>query len=115
MSKFSKERSGAYKNRDWNKVIKYGEMELEQDPHNIKVLNDLSCAYFKKKNYDRALVLCESIRKLMLSVDMAAQSEELAHEITKKGGYNIRYVGLFELRNITGVHKIYEVMSPQKK
>lgn len=40
---------------------------------------------------------------------------EAAHyDISSNDRYHIRYLGLFELRNITGVNKIYEVLSEEE-
>jgi len=38
-------------------------------------------------------------------------TEAVSHEISGEGGFKIRYIGLFELRNITGIYKIYEIMT----
>lgn len=77
MSKFSDVRRRAYKERDWDKVIRYGETELRQDPQNIKVLNDIAYAYYNKQDYDRAFALCKTIYELNPSQDLAAQAHEL--------------------------------------
>ncbi|MEE9421246.1 MAG: hypothetical protein V3W43_17350, partial [Desulfatiglandaceae bacterium] len=77
MSKFSDGRKKAYKERDWDKVIQYGEMEVKQDPGNIKALNDLSYAYHNKQAYDRALSLCERIYGLSPQRDLALQAQRL--------------------------------------
>jgi len=55
MSELKNNRKKALAERDWVMVIKYGEMELKQDPQSVKTLNDLAFAYFNKKDYDRAL------------------------------------------------------------
>lgn len=77
MSKFSDGRKKAYKERDWDKVIEYAEMELREDPENIKALNDLSYACFNRQDYDRALSLCERIYELTPQRDVAVQSQKL--------------------------------------
>lgn len=77
ISKFSDGRRKAYRERDWDKVIQYGEMEVKQDPGNIKALNDLSYAYYNKQDYDRALSLCEKIYELSSQEDLAAQAQKL--------------------------------------
>ncbi|MBC8199988.1 MAG: tetratricopeptide repeat protein [Desulfobacteraceae bacterium] len=77
ISKFSDGRRKAYKERDWDKVIQYGEMELKQDPGNIKALNDLSYAYYNKQDYDRALSLCEKIYELSPQEDLAVQVQKI--------------------------------------
>ena len=41
-------------------------------------------------------------------------TEAVHHDISSLDRYKIRFLGLFELRNITGVHKIYEVRSEAK-
>ena len=61
MSKFSNVLRKAYRERDWDKTIKYGEQALRQNPKDIKVLNDLACAYYGKKDYERSLAICETI------------------------------------------------------
>ena len=55
MSKLKENRKKALMDNDWDMVIKYGEMEIEQNPQSVKILNDLSFAYFKKQDYDQAL------------------------------------------------------------
>jgi hypothetical protein len=52
MSELKDNRKKAISERDWDMAIKYGEMELKQDPQSVKVLNDLAYAYFNKENYD---------------------------------------------------------------
>lgn len=76
VSKFSDARKKAYRERDWDKVIQYGEMEVKQDPGNIKALNDLSYAYHNKQDYDRALSLCERIYELSPQGDLAVQAQK---------------------------------------
>jgi len=77
VSKFSDARKKAYKERDWDKVIQYGEMEVKQNPQNLKALNDLSYAYFNKRNYDQALSLCERIYEMSPPGDLALQAQRL--------------------------------------
>jgi hypothetical protein len=48
MPKLKDNRKKALLDNDWDMVIKYGEMEFEQKPQSVKILNDLSFAYFKK-------------------------------------------------------------------
>lgn len=55
MSRLSNNRKKALTERDWDTVIKYGEMELNQEPQSIKILNDLAFAYFNKKIITRRL------------------------------------------------------------
>lgn len=76
MSKLSNNRKKALTDRDWNMVIKYGEMELKQGPQSIKVLNDLAVAYFNKKDYNQALVCCDKIQKTGPTEDLAVLSEK---------------------------------------
>ncbi|HLE17765.1 MAG TPA: tetratricopeptide repeat protein, partial [Syntrophales bacterium] len=76
MSKYNDERRKAYREEDWDGVIKYGELELKQDPNDIKVMNDLAHAHYNKKNYDRAFATCESILKISPVEDIAAQAEK---------------------------------------
>ncbi len=83
-SKHSGKRSQAYKDHDWDAVIEYGEMDLEQDPSDIRAHNDLAYAYYHKKNYDRAMALCENIYALEPDVDVTVQAKTL-------GAQNIRY------------------------
>lgn len=64
MSKISNLLRKAYRERDWDKTIKYGEQALKQDPKDIKVLNDLACAYFNKGDYERSLAICETIYEI---------------------------------------------------
>jgi len=76
VSKYNDERRKAYREEDWDGVIKYGELELKQDPNDIKVMNDLAHAHYNKKNYDRAFATCESILKISPVEDIAAQAEK---------------------------------------
>ncbi|HLA27661.1 MAG TPA: hypothetical protein VJZ49_07175 [Syntrophales bacterium] len=77
MSKYTDERRRAYREEDWDGVIKYGELELRQDPNDIRVMNDLVHAHYNKKDYDRAFATCESILKISPVEDIAAQVEKL--------------------------------------
>ncbi len=77
MSKFSTVLRKAYRERDWDKTIKYGEQALKQDPKDIKVLNDLACAYFNKRDYDRSLAICETIYEISPPDDLSLQAKEL--------------------------------------
>ena len=77
MSKHNEERLRCYREKDWDGVIRHGENDLKKNPNDIKVLNDLARAYFQKGDYDRALVLCESIQKIYPSVDLNVQADEL--------------------------------------
>ena len=38
-------------------------------------------------------------------------TEAVAQQILSDSQFNVRYLGLFELRNITGMHKIYECVT----
>ncbi|MFH1242018.1 MAG: tetratricopeptide repeat protein [Pseudomonadota bacterium] len=77
MSKSSDGRKKAYRDRDWDNVIRRGEAELRQDPENIKVLNDLACAYYNKGDYERAFSLCQSLYELNPQRDLHVQAREL--------------------------------------
>jgi len=101
MSELKINRKKALSERDWDMVIKYGEIELKQDPQSVKVLNDLAYAYFNKKDYDQALIYCDKIHEVIPTEDLKVLSDK----------YSMRYLGLFELRNITGMHKIYQAMT----
>ncbi|MBT3881258.1 MAG: hypothetical protein HON76_16525 [Candidatus Scalindua sp.] len=48
-------------------------------------------------------------------IDRIFITEALYTAVLNKGNFNIRYLGLFELRNITGMHKIYQVMTGNEK
>jgi len=48
-------------------------------------------------------------------IDRIFITEAFYNSITKKENFTIRYLGLFELRNITGMHKIYQVMTGNEK
>ena len=48
-------------------------------------------------------------------IDRIFITEAFYNSITKKEDFTIRYLGLFELRNITGMHKIYQVMTGNEK
>ncbi len=48
-------------------------------------------------------------------IDRIFITEALYSAVLKKGNFPIRYLGLFELRNITGMHKIYQVMTGNEK
>ncbi len=82
MSELKDNRKKALAERDWDMVIKYGEMELKQDPQSVKVLNDLAHAYFNKKEYDQALTCCNKIQEIITTDDL----EELADK------YGMRYM-----------------------
>ncbi len=82
MSKLKENRKKAFMENDWDMVIKYGEMEFKQNPQSVKILNDLSYAYFNKKDYDRALDCCNKIQEIITTDDL----EELADK------YGVRYM-----------------------
>lgn len=71
------DRDKAYRKGDWDAVIRYGEEELKEQPQNIKVLNDLAYAYYRKGNRQRALELCEAIYRWHPHTDLLAQSQHL--------------------------------------
>ncbi len=77
MSKFSAVLRKAHRERDWDKTIKYGEQALKQDPKDIKVLNDLACAYFNKKDYERSLAICETIYEIAPPDNLSLQAKNL--------------------------------------
>ena len=77
MSKFSNVLRKAYRERDWDKTIKYGEQAINQDPKDIKVLNDLACAYFNKGDYERSLAICETIYEINPPDNLTVQAKEL--------------------------------------
>jgi len=54
-------------------------------------------------------------REDFTSIDRILITEAFYSSVVKTGNYNIRYLGLFELRNITGMHKIYQVMTGYEK
>ena len=76
MSRLSNNRKKALTERDWDTVIKYGEMELNQDPQSIKILNDLAFAYFNKKDYNQALICCDKIQEVTPTEDLKVLSEK---------------------------------------
>ena len=76
MSKLKENRKKALMENDWDMVIKYGEMEIEQNPQSVKVLNDLSFAYFKKQDYDQALICCDKIHEVIPTEDLKVLSEK---------------------------------------
>ncbi|MGR3294524.1 MAG: hypothetical protein ACUZ9M_10990, partial [Candidatus Scalindua sp.] len=76
MSKLKDNRKKALLENDWDMVIKYGEMEFEQKPQSVKILNDLSFAYFKKQDYGQALICCDKIHAVTSTEDLKALSEK---------------------------------------
>jgi len=76
MSKLKDNRKKALMENDWDMVIKYGEMEFEQKPQSIKILNDLALAYFKKQDYDQALICCDKIHEIIPTEDLKVLSEK---------------------------------------
>ncbi len=82
MSDLKNNRKKALSERDWDTAIKYGEMELKQDPQSVKVLNDLAYAYFNKKDYDQALACCDKIHEVIPTEDLKVLSDK----------YSMRYM-----------------------
>ena len=82
MSTLKDNRKKALNDNDWDMVIKYGEMEFEQKPQSVKILNDLSFAYFNKKDYDQALICCDKIQEIIPTDDLNVLSDK----------YGIRYM-----------------------
>lgn len=76
MSELKINRKKALSERDWDMVIKYGEMELEQKPQSVKILNDLAYAHFNKKDYDQALACCNKIHEVIPTEDLKVLSEK---------------------------------------
>ena len=76
MSTLKDNRKKALMDNDWDMVIKYGEMEIEQKPQSIKILNDLSYAHFKKQNYDQALICCNKIHEVIPTEDLKVLSDK---------------------------------------
>ncbi len=99
MSKLKENRKKALADNDWDMVIKYGKMEFEQKPQSVKILNDLSFAYFKKQDYNQALVCCNKIQEIISTDDL----EELADK------YGIRYMRYNEV-----LGEIYYVQGKDK-
>ena len=48
-------------------------------------------------------------------IDRIFITEAFYNSVLKTGNYTIRYLGLFELKNITDMHKIYQVMTGNEK
>ncbi len=82
MSDLKNNRKKALSERDWDTAIKYGEMELKQDPQSVKVLNDLAYAYFNKKDYDQALACCDKIHEVIPTEGLKVLSDK----------YSMRYM-----------------------
>ena len=83
MSDLKNNRKKALSERDWDTAIKYGEMELKQDPQSVKVLNDLAYAsYFNKKDYDQALACCDKIHEVIPTENLKVLSDK----------YSMRYM-----------------------
>jgi len=41
--------------------------------------------------------------------DRILVTEAVVHSIKTDEKYDVRYIGLFELKNITGIHKIFQI------
>ncbi|MGR3304273.1 MAG: hypothetical protein ACUZ8I_17480 [Candidatus Scalindua sp.] len=76
MSELKNNRKKALAERDWDMAIKYGEIELEQKPQSVKILNDLAFAYFNKKDYNQALICCDKIHEVIPTEDLTVLSEK---------------------------------------
>ena len=100
MSELKNNRKKAFAERDWDMVVKYGEMELKQDPQSVKVLNDLAYAYFNKKDYDQALICCDKIQEVIPTEDLNVLSEK----------YGMRYMRYNEV-----LGEIYYIQGKDKE
>ena len=74
MSRLNDNRKKALMENNWDTVIKYGEMELKQNPQSVKILNDLAFAYFNKKDYNQALICCDKIHEVIPTEDLKVLS-----------------------------------------
>ncbi len=104
MSDLKNNRKKALSERDWDTAIKYGEMELKQDPQSVKVLNDLAYAYFNKKDYDQALACCDKIHEVIPTEDLKV----LGSYFSKK--YSLTAMILIRQKNYEGAAKEYTDM-----
>ena len=100
MSELKDNRKKAISERDWDMAIKYGEMELKQDPQSVKVLNDLAYAYFNKENYDQALACCDKIHEVIPTEDLKVLSNK----------YSMRYMRYNEV-----LGEIYYIQGKDKE
>ena len=76
-SRNEEDRKAAYHKGAWDDVIRFGEKELKKDPKNIKVLNDLACAYYMKRDYEHAVKLCENIYRIEPKPDLHSQAKKI--------------------------------------
>ncbi len=100
MSDLKSNRKKALSERDWDTAIKYGEMELKQDPQSVKVLNDLAFAHFNKEDYDLALACCDKIHEAIPTDNL----EKLADK------YGMRYMRYNEV-----LGEIYYIQGKDKE
>ncbi|MBS1258233.1 MAG: hypothetical protein MAG551_01286 [Candidatus Scalindua arabica] len=93
--------------------LHFGEVRPDGDRHGTNVNIPFRVEGLKE---DDLVVVKDGIsREEFTSIDRIFITEALYNDVLKKGNYNICYLGLFELRNITGMHKIYQVMTGNEK
>lgn len=73
----SKKFDQLYEKRNWDEIIKIGEKLFQAGTEDIKILNDLAVAYWKKNMQDAAYRVCEKINFLNHESDIVKQSVNL--------------------------------------
>jgi len=96
-------------------AIHFGEVRVmpDEDRHGTNINIPFRVEGLK---VDGLVVVKDGIsREEFTLIDRIFITEAFYNSVVKTGNYNIRYLGLFELRNITGMHKIYQVMTGYEK
>jgi len=91
--------------------IHFGEVRVRPDGDRHGTNINIPFRVEGLKGDDLVIVKDGISREEFTLIDRIFITEALYNDVLKKGNYNIRYLGLFELRNITGMHKIYQVMT----
>jgi hypothetical protein len=81
---------------------------------NYYIFNERELWFFFIRLNSACYLIKRYLKKMKL-IDRIFITEALYNSVLKKWNFTIRYLGLFELRNITGMHKIYQVMTGNEK
>ncbi len=92
-------------------AIHFGEVRVmpDEDRHGTNINIPFRVEGLK---VDGLVVMEDGIsREEFTLIDRIFITEAFYNSVLNKGNFTIRYLGLFELRNITGMHKIYQAMT----
>ncbi|WP_447972583.1 protein kinase domain-containing protein [Nitrospira sp. Kam-Ns4a] len=66
-------REKAYHEGKWDQVLSLALKQLEEEPGDLKALNDLAVAYYEQEQYDQAFETCQQLQALLPTHDVLRQ------------------------------------------